>query len=381
MTSTRNQRLVKRERALFALALTLLVALLLSACQKEVIEPVKRIRAVKTILVADRASGQMRKFPGTVEPVDTSSISFEVTGLVQEVHIKVGDKFKQGEALAVLDKKPFELNVESARAALSRARAQFKEKKSAYDRERRIQAQDSGATTQKAVEQARAAYEGTQQNVNYSQAQLDLAKRDLEKTELRAPFDGVVSARHVEPFEEVSRGKPVFDVFVEGVLQVAVSIPENMIDDIYAGLRGEVRLSNRPDAVYHAVVSEVGSAATSANAFPVKANINDADKHVRPGMTAELTLLFSREEEGETAYLVPVQALVPGREKDDRHVFVFDSETSTVRKTVVQGKGIVGNQAIITNGIAPGDIIVVAGVPFLRDDQEVKLLNPSHAGQ
>ena len=88
-------------------------------------------------------------------------------------------------------------------------------------RERRIQAQDSGATTQKAVEQALAAYEGTQQNVNYNQAQLDLAKRDLEKTELQAPFDGVVSARHVEPFEEVSRGKPVFDVFVEGAMHAA----------------------------------------------------------------------------------------------------------------------------------------------------------------
>ena len=145
--------------------------------------------------------------------------------------------------------------------------------------------------------------------------------------------------------------------------------------------RDAKRLPNRLDAVYHAVVSEVGSAATSANAFPVKANINDADKHVRPGMTAELTLLFSREEEEETAYLVPMQALEPGMEKDDQHVFVFDSETSTVRKTVVQGKGIVGNQAIITNGIAPGDIIVVAGVPFLLDGQEVKLLNPSHAGQ
>ncbi len=128
MTSTRNQRLVKRERPLFVLALTLLVVLLLSACQKEVVEPAKRIRAVKTILVADRASGQMRKFPGTVEPVDTSSISFEVTGLIQKVHIKVGDKFKQGETLAVLDKNRFKLNVESARAALSRARAQFKEK-------------------------------------------------------------------------------------------------------------------------------------------------------------------------------------------------------------------------------------------------------------
>ncbi|NCF81636.1 MAG: hypothetical protein GWP74_08485, partial [Proteobacteria bacterium] len=55
---------------------TLLVATLTSACEKEVVEPPERIRAVKTIVVAERASGQLRKFPGTVQPVDTSSISF-----------------------------------------------------------------------------------------------------------------------------------------------------------------------------------------------------------------------------------------------------------------------------------------------------------------
>ncbi len=161
---------------------TLLVAALTSACEKDVVEPPERIRAVKTIVVAERASGQMRKFPGTVQPVDTSSISFEVTGLVHEIGVSRGDKVKEGEVLAVLDKKPFELNVESAKAALSRAQARLTEKKSGYDRERRIQSQDPGATTQKAVDQARAAYESTRQNVSYNRAQLDLAKRDLAKT-------------------------------------------------------------------------------------------------------------------------------------------------------------------------------------------------------
>lgn len=354
-----------------------LVTLLISACGKEVAEPAERVRTVKTILVADRASGQMRKFPGTVEPVDSSSISFEVSGLVQEIRASVGDRFEEGQVLAVLDKQPFELNVESARAALSRAEAQFVEKETAYDRERRIQAQDAGATTQRAVDQARAAYESTRQNVSFSRAQLDLARRDLQNTELRAPFDGVIAARHVEAFEEVNRGKRVFDVFVEGAMEATVAIPENMIAEVYLGLRGEVRLPNR---VYQAVVSEVGSAATSANAFPVKATITDADEEVRPGMTAELTLLFALEEEGQSGYLVPVQALAPGLASDDRHVFVYDTETSTVRKTVVQGRGLVGDQFIVTTGIAPGDVIVVAGVPFLRDGQQVTLLNPSHGG-
>ncbi len=357
-----------------------LVALLVSACGGEVAEPVEQVRAVKTILVAERASGQMRKFPGTVEPVDNSSLSFEVSGLVQEVRASAGDRFEKGQVLAVLDKQSFELNVESARASLSRAQAQFDEKGTAYDRERRIQAQDAGATTQRAVDQARAAFESNRQNVSYSRAQLDLARRDLQNTELRTPFEGVVSARHVEAFEEVHRGKPVFDVFVEGAMEATVAIPENMIGDVYIGLKGEVRLPNRADAVYQAAVSEVGSAATSANAFPVKATITDADELVRPGMTAELTLLFALEEEGRSGYLVPVQAMAPGLASDDRHVFVYDTETSTVRKTAVQNSGIVGNQAIITTGIAPGDVIVVAGVPFLRDGQQVTLLNPSHGG-
>jgi RND family efflux transporter MFP subunit len=354
-----------------------LVILLLSACGAEVVEPVERVRAVKTILVAERASGQMRKFPGAVEPVDNSSLSFEVSGLVQEIRADVGHRFEGGQVLAVVDKKPFELNVESARAALSRAEAQFAEKETAYDRERRIQAQDAGATTQRAVDQARAAYESLRENVNFSRAKLDLARRDLQNAELRAPFEGVVSARHVEAFEEVNRGMPVFDVFIEGAMQATVAIPETMIGEVYIGLRGEARLPNR---VYQAVVSEVGSAATAANAFPVKATIIDADEEVRPGMTAELSLLFALGEEGQSGYLVPIQALAPGLARDDRHVFVYDPETSTVRKTAVQSSGLVGNQAIITSGIGPGDVIVVAGVPFLRDGQPVTLLNPSHGG-
>jgi multidrug efflux pump subunit AcrA (membrane-fusion protein) len=324
-----------------------LVILLLSACGAEVVEPVERVRAVKTILVAERASGQMRKFPGAVEAVDNSSLSFEVSGLVQEIRADVGDRFEAGQVLAVVDKKPFELNVDSARAALSRAEAQFAEKETAYDRERRIQAQDAGATTQRAVDQARAAYESLRE------------------------------ARHVEAFEEVNRGMPVFDVFIEGAMQATVAIPETMIGEVYIGLRGEARLPNR---VYQAVVSEVGSAATAANAFPVKATIIDADEEVRPGMTAELSLLFALGEEGQSGYLVPIQALAPGLARDDRHVFVYDPETSTVRKTAVQSSGLVGNQAIITSGIGPGDVIVVAGVPFLRDGQPVTLLNPSHGG-
>lgn len=356
-----------------AMAMPLFLCVLFSSACREASPPVKeRLRTVKTIVVGAPAGDEWRKFPGTVKAVDTSSLSFEVGGLVQAVRVDIGDKVKKGDVLAVLDKEPFQLKVDSSRAALSRAQATFSEKKSAYEREVRIQTQDTGATSQKAVDQALAAFESTRENVTYRQAQLDLARRDLEKTELRAPFSGVISNRSVEPFEEVQPGKPVLDVFVEGAMEVEVKVPENVIGKVSVGLHGEVRLYIRPDKVYRSVVSYVGSAATSANAFPVKASIRDADRFVQPGMTAELRLVFRRDN-GQPAYLIPVEALAPGFGKDGWSVYLFDPDTATVRKTAVEGTGILGNQAVVTKGIEPGDRVVVAGVSFLRDGQKVGL--------
>ena len=349
----------------------LVVSAFLAGCKQEVAEPVERIRSVKTIVVADLASDQQRKFPGTIEPVDSSQLSFEVDGIVEAVRVNVGDQFKKGDVLAHLDNRPFQLSVTSANAALSRAQAQLEERQSAYEREQRIQAEDPGATTQKAVDQARASYESQVQEVTYNQARLGMAERDLADTELLAPYDGIVAARFVEPSEVAARGVHLLEVYAEAAMQVAVSIPEQMIGNVYTGLEGEVLLSNLPDAPYEAVVSDVGSAATTANAFPVTAVITDADERVRPGMTAELRLVFA-DEEMQSAYLIPVHAFLPGIEKNDHYVYLFDGQSSTVRKTPVKIKGIQGDQVVVTDGIAPGDVLVVAGVPFLRDSQKVK---------
>jgi len=379
MNSVNRQRTL-RSRLMSQLICLLLVPAFLGGCEKDVAEPEERIRSVKTIVVGDLASDQLRKFPGTIEPVESSQLSFEVDGIVQAVQVEVGDRFKKGDVLAHLDNQSYRLSVESARAALSRATAQLEERQSAYERETRIQAEDPGATTQKAVDQARAAYESQVQEVTYSQARLKLAQRDLAHTELIAPYNGTVSARFVEPSEVAARGVHMLEVYAEAAMQVAVSIPEQMIGDVYAGLEGQMVLNNLPDDPFVAIVSEVGSSATAANAFPVTAVISNADERVRPGMTAELLLMFS-DEAMQSAYLIPVQAFLPGIEKKEHFVYLFDPGSSTVRKTAVEIKGVQGNDVVIIGGIAPGDILVVAGVPFLRDGQEVKLMPASDSSQ
>jgi len=354
----------------------LLVPVFLAGCKEEVVAPVEKVRSVKTIVVGELASDEVRKFPGTIEPVESSQLSFEVDGIVQAVNVDVGDRFKKGDVLAYLDNQPYRLSVESAKAALSRSAAVLEEKKSAFERETRIQTEDPGATTQKAVDEARSAYESQVQGVTYAQAKLDLSQRDLANTELIAPYDGTVSSRFVEPSEVASSGMHMLEVYSETALQVAVSVPEQIIGDVQTGDKGQMILNNLPGNPYVATITEVGSSATAANAFPVKAVVSDADERVRPGMTAELILTFADDSE-RSAYLIPVQAFLPGIEKKEHFVYLFDDSSSTVRKTAVQVTGIQGDEVVVVGGIEPGDVLVVAGVPFLADGQRVNSLPAS----
>ncbi len=344
------------------------------ACQEEAPQPVERIRAIKTYTVKERASGRIRKFSGVVEAADSSSISFEVSGNVQEVRVNVGDKVSKGQVLAVLDTRTYQLNVKAAEADLGKAKVQLADKRKDLDRLQRIANQDPGAISQAALDQAKAAYDGAHKNVEYATSQLNLTKRDLRKTVLRAPYNGVIANRYVDPFNEVNRGQRLFDIYMEGGMEVAISIPETEIEGIYLDLKTEIRFSTDPGNIFRGVVTEISSVASTANAFPVKVTILNPNKQIRPGMTAEVTLLL-KGKGGESTYLIPFVAIVPGDDPTRGYVFVYDPNTSTVKKTPVSGTGGVReNNVIVTKGVKEGDIIASAGVSFLEDGQKVKLM-------
>ena len=90
-------------------------------------------------------------------------------------------------------------------------------------------------------------------------------------------------------------------------------------------------------------------------------------------VAAEVTLLLGDNEENAT-YLVPLGAISPGSGDSGNFVFVYDPETSTLKRTAIEDGGIRDSDVVVTSGLKAGDIIAVAGVSFLRDGQKVRLL-------
>jgi len=362
-----------RAAAIVALGLTnVALALSLTACEEEQVELMDNTRSIKPFTISERSSGQLRRFPGLVKAVDTSRISFEVDGNTREVNVNVGDRVEKGQVLATLDDKPFQLSVEAAEADLGKAKAQLAEKDTAFVRQKTLFEKDWVAKA--AYDQALAARDSTANQVLYATSKLKLARRDLEKTVLEAPFDGVIADKFVDPFQEVARGEPMFELYVEAAMEVEVSLPETAVGKVYVGQPAKIAFPNEAVPAQEGQVSEIGTATSEANAFPVKVLLSDPPKSLLPGMVGDVALVVSVEGDN-VPYLIPVAAIAAGKELGKGYVFVYDAETSTVKKVEIRTKGVQDNRVLITQGIESGDVIASTGVSFLRDGQEVRLFS------
>jgi RND family efflux transporter MFP subunit len=351
----------------------LCIAVGLAAC-KEKTEIVEVVRSIKTITVKEQPAEKIFKFSGQVAAVDSSGLSFQVGGQVESVEVDIGDRVKKGQVLAVLDPEPYELEVDAAQAELVKARENITKTKAEYERQKNIFEQGAGAA--RYVEVAEYNYKAALSAVNFQTARLDLARRNLRKTKLPSPYDGVIAWRSVQPNEEVRVGQKILEINASGKMEVELAIPETTVDRIHIDDPATITFPTLPGESTKGRISYIGGAAVKANAFPVKVELMDPNKDVKPGMTAEASLTI-KNENLKPGFLVPMQAVLPSAEPDRGYAFVYDSGTSTVKKTPVRSRGTENKKVIVDEGLAAGDIIAVAGVSFLADGMEVKLLEGS----
>jgi RND family efflux transporter MFP subunit len=348
----------------------LCISVALAGC-KEKAEIVEVVRSIKTITVKAQATEKIYKFSGKVSAVDSSGLSFEVPGQVNSVEVDIGNPVKRGQVLAVLDPEPYQLEVDAVRAELVKARDNVAKTQAEYERQKRIFEQGAGA--ERFVEVSEYNYKAAQSAVNFDIARLDQVRRNLRKTKLLSPYDGTIAWRAVEPNEEVAAGQKIFEINATGKMQVELAIPETTVDLLKVDDPVTITYPTLPGASENGRISEIGSAAVKAGAFPIKVELLGPDEKVKPGMTAEASFSI-KDENRKPGYQVPFQALLPATEENRGFAFVYDSATSTVKKTPVHARGTEQKKAIVDEGLKEGDIIAVAGVSFLADGMKVKLM-------
>lgn len=304
-----------------------------------------------------KASGvsQTRKLAGELIPELGGPLSFGVDGQVTKIYVSLGDKVKKGQVLAKLNASDYQNNFNSAQSDL-------RNKESLY--QRMVQARESRAVSQQEVADAKNDYD-------MALANLAIVKKSLMDTQLRAPYDGIITTVDVDEAQQIQVGRRCFEIDSGTGLEIDVSVPETMIEKLIKNKSYEVSFPAFRGLRMEAILTEIGTQARKANAFPVTLKLKKQSEQLRSGMSAEVYFTF--EEKDAEGILIPNSALGVGI-GEESYIYVYDNDSSTIKKIIVKPFNITNNDVYIKAPLNDGDIVITAGVSYLSDGQKVKLL-------
>ena len=349
---------------------TLVAGAVLAACSKTETAP-DPVRAVRTTTVVAQSAGGSYEYAGEVRARTESRLSFRVGGKMVKRLVDLGDSVKAGQVIAQLDPQDLRLGQDAARAAVTSAQVTYEQASADFKRYKDLR--DQGFISSADLERRETSLKAAKAQLEQAQAQANVQGNQAGYSTLVADAKGVITGVDVEPGMVVGAGAPVLRLAHDGPRDVVFSVPEDKISLIksLAQQSGhfKVRLWGNAQKTLPATIREISAAADAATrTFLVKADIGaEVANDIRLGQTATVLV-----ELPQTAGItkLPLSAL---REEAGRStVWLVDRSTMTVKPQVVQLAGADGNEAVISTGLAPGQVVVTAGVHVLSPGQKVK---------
>ncbi len=366
------------KRYVVCLPLLLVILITLQGCGKDETAVTKEvIRPVRAVKVGDTAQLSQRSFPGRAKATRELELSFRVSGPLITRPVNVGDKVKQGDIVARIDPRDYEVEVANVEAQVEEAKAAMRRAQSEYERELRIFKKDPGATSETAVDRKREQRDRSKANVKSLEASLDAAKDQLEYTYLKAPFDGTVVATYVENFEDVRPKQPVLRVVDASRIEMIVSIPESLISLSPYVKEVNVSFDAFPSREIKATIKEIGTEASeTTRTYPVTLIMDQPeDFKILPGMAGKTLRAEIESPEGilQTGLEIPVTATFSQGEIDKTYVWVIDEPAKTVSRREVKTAELTDRGIKVVDGLKSGEWIATAGVNYLREGQQVRI--------
>jgi RND family efflux transporter MFP subunit len=315
----------------------------------------EKVISVKTQKVQSTKSSNSFRYSGTIEASQTIPLTFQTTGIVENIYVETGDPVRKGQLLATVDKSDIQ-NIYNA--SLSK----YQQAKDAYDRLKTVH--DNGSLPEiKWVEMVT--------NLEQAKSSMELTKNNLEKCYLRAPDNGFIGRRNIEPGQSAigSSIAPIELVKIETVL-VKISVPENEISKLKKDLKAKFTVSALSDKQFEGTITNISPVADAiSRTYTAKISVKNNSFELKPGMVCDVKLDLSP---GDEMVLVPYTAISTGSDGKP-YVFVVSLDQKSVKKQTITTGNYQGQGIEVIGGLALGETIVVEGKEKLSDNSLISL--------
>lgn len=291
-------------------------------------------------------------FTGTFEPNKEVKLSAETQGKINSILVDVGDIVQQGQVLIQLDNSLLKLQLQTIEVQIEGLQD---------DVNRYTILTEADAVQGVQLEKAKL-------GLKAAKVQKATIQEQINKTTIKAPFSGVVTAKLSEIGAFAVPGVPLLQITDLNILKFTVNVAENNLNQFKPSEQYTISADVFPAISLLGKITMIGSKANMGNSFPVQFQVeNTKQLDIKAGMFGKVNVSNNQTEEG---FLIPSSAILNNDEKTQ--VYIIENGKAML-KTIETSQNI-GNKTVVKKGLQEGDIIVTSGFINLFNGANVALI-------
>ena len=290
--------------------------------------------------------------PGSLRPFEETEIRSEVGGRVVQMNIREGTLVEKGTLLVKL----FD---EDLRAQLRKLQVQLQIKEKTEERNREL-LEINGISQQE--------FDLSTLEVENLRADIESTRIAISKTEIRAPYRGVVGLRNLSLGSYISPSDIITTIRQVDQLKLEFAVPEKYAKDIGKGYAVKFRVDGGQQDHTATVMATENSVDQNTRTLQVRAVVTQKNRELVPGVFAKVNLQLGKNDQ---ALLVPTQAVIPNIRNKQVVLLRGDSAQFTVVETGLRDSAFIE----IIHGVSVGDTVITSGLMAIRPNSKVKITN------
>ncbi len=316
---------------------------------------VSAAEALPTLSVKRERAPLERLVDGTIEAINQGTVSAQTSGRVVEVLYDVNDFVPAGAVIVRLQGTVQKAGLDQAQAALTEATARELEARTRFDRIAGLLA--DRAVSRQQYDQALADKDAATARLAAARASLTAAREGVSYTEIRAPYAGVVSRRHVEAGESVQPGTPLMSGLSLQFLRVNVDLPQSLVEQVRVIRKAAIHVEGRRVEAMRMTLAPQASPET--NTFRVRIDLPENAADLYPGMFVKVAFVTGEAER----ILVPSSAIV--QRSEVTAVYVQGSDGRVALRQIRPGHRL-DDRVEVLAGLDEGDSVVTDPLAALQ---------------
>ena len=312
---------------------------------------------------------QVLPMSGALRALNQVSVKAKVNGEVRAVLVRAGETVQAGQVLIKMDVSEYQAKLDQAKGALVAARGQLDIATKTRNNNQVLM--DKGFISRNAFDNAASQFDIAKANVDSAKGALDVAQKALNDTVIKAPIDGMISSRTIEPGEKISTDNKLLEVVDLRQMELEAPVPTADILKVQLGQDVEVNAEGLPQAMHGQVVRINPATQSGSRSIMVYVRIANPQGLLRAGMFAEASLTLQRKSD---VLSVPQSAVQ--NDADGAYVYAIDNGKLQRRKIQpgMRGMNANGNAVEVVAGLQSGARIVKANLGMLNAGVTVRIL-------